>query len=284
MPTSDPPDAAAERTPAGEAMPANAGRSSARSPLVRAMVAQRENAVVVGAALLALHGMSYVFPDYIIPGLPRIFAATAHILRTQTYDVFMTLLRLLEGIGAALVLGVALGVLMGISRPVARFGTAALNIVMAIPALSWILFAILWFKATEVRIFFIVFIISLPFYAMNSYDGIRALPPDLIEAIEVFRPTRGQVARILVVPHVVPYVVMTTKSVLGYSLRITVFAELIGAAVGIGARLLHAHEGFRIDQVFGWTIILVALNFLLQGAVGMGARHFLRWRPERLLR
>lgn len=244
----------------------------------------RETLVVVAAVLLALQVGSFFAPKYILPSIPEILRAARSILVGDTRDITATLLRLFEGIGAAFLLGSLLGMTMGALPAVARYGRPLLNIVVAIPALNWILFAILWFGSPEVRVFFVVVIISLPFYALNVYEGIRGLPADLLEAVEAFRPTRVQTVRLLLLPHTVPYIIMTTKSVLGYAIRITIFAELIGTAIGIGARLNAAQSQFQIDAVFAWTAILVIINFVLQAGIEAVDRRLLRWRPEQAVR
>jgi NitT/TauT family transport system permease protein len=83
-----------------------------------------------------------------------------------------------------------------------------------------------------------------------------------------------------VIPHIVPYIFLTTKSVIGYAIRMAVFAELIASAIGIGSRMNLAQSTFRIDQVFAWTFLLVVLNIALQAAVSAVEKVALKWRPE----
>ena len=66
---------------------------------------------------------------------------------------------------------------------------------------------------------------------------------------ESFRPSRLQMLRYLIVPQVIPYVFMTTKSTVGYAFRMLIFAELIGSSVGIGALMGLAQASFRMDDV-----------------------------------
>ena len=117
--------------------------------------------------------------------------------------------------------------------------------------------------------FFILLVILLPFYALNVYEGVRALPKELVDMIESFRPSRWQVLRYLILPHIVAYIFLTTKSVIGYAIRMVIFAELVASAVGIGARMNLAQSTFRIDQVLAWTFFLVILNL---AAAGVGER------------
>jgi NitT/TauT family transport system permease protein len=102
--------------------------------------------------------------------------------------------------------------------------------------------------------------------------------------IESFRPSRWQVLRYLILPHIVAYIFLTTKSVIGYAIRMVIFAELVASAVGIGARMNLAQSTFRIDQVLAWTFFLVILNLLLQAFVNGLERISLKWRSEATVR
>ncbi len=176
--------------------------------------------------------------------------------------VFVTILRLIAAVAFSMLLGIVFGVVMGMLPAVRPYLRALVIIDTGVPALSWMLIAIFWFKDPETRIFFILVVILLPFYALNVYEGIRALPKDLLDMIESFRPTRWQVMRYLVGPHIVQYIFLTTKSVIGYAIRMTIFAELIASAIGVGSRMGLAHSNFHIDQLLAWTFFLIALSLI----------------------
>ena len=146
------------------------------------------------------------------------------------------------------------------------------------------LVAVFWFKNPEMRLFFIMVVIVVPIYALNVHDGIRAMPKEWLEMCESFRPSRWQVLRYLILPHIVPYVLMTTKSTVGYATRMLIFAELIGSSLGIGARMGLAQATFHMESVIAWTVLLVVMNMCAQGTVGLIERYLLRWRDEAAVR
>ncbi|MGG2362420.1 hypothetical protein ACE4Z5_26135, partial [Salmonella enterica] len=88
----------------------------------------------------------------------------------------VTVARLLVAAGFSIVVGTAIGCAMGMFMPIRPYLRSLVVIDSGIPALSWMLIAVFWFKAPEARIFFILTVILLPFYALNVHDGIRALP------------------------------------------------------------------------------------------------------------
>jgi NitT/TauT family transport system permease protein len=238
------------------------------------------NIVVVLVIVVAMQLWSEVAPPYIMPA-PRISgAAILNALGSDYLQILITVIRLVVAVLFALVVGSVLGALMALVRPLQPFLKSIIFIDTGVPALSWMLFAIFWFKAPEARVFFILAMILLPFYALNVADGIRALSRDLVEMAETFRPTRWQLFRLLILPHTIPYILMTTRSIIGYAIRMTVFAELLSVSTGIGARMGLAQSNFQMEGVIAWTVILVVLNLLIQALVAAVEKSLLHWRPE----
>jgi NitT/TauT family transport system permease protein len=278
-----------DRTPAAEG-PAAAGLVK---PLAVAIEVRRNpearrdivaTCIVVVLLLAAMEITSRFVPDYIMPSPVAVWNAARELFFSDPYHVAVTLVRLTISVTIAMITGVLIGLAMGMSASVRPFLKAIVVIDTGIPALSWMLIAVFWFKNPEARIFFILLVILLPFYALNVYEGVRALPKELVDMIESFRPSRWQVLRYLILPHIVAYIFLTTKSVIGYAIRMVIFAELVASAVGIGARMNLAQSTFRIDQVLAWTFFLVILNLLLQAFVNGLEKISLKWRAEATVR
>jgi NitT/TauT family transport system permease protein len=242
-----------------------------------ALIAPIVVAILLG---IVMEIASRFVPDYIMPSPVTVMVSVKEILFRDLGQVAVTLGRLGMAIGFSMVVGVAMGLFMGASKKLGPYMRALVIIDTGIPALSWMLVAVFWFKDAETRIFFILTVILLPFYALNVYEGMKAIPKDWIDMMESFRPSRWQMMRYLIIPHIISYIFLTTKSVIGYAIRMVIFAELVASAVGIGARMSLAQSTFRIDQVLAWTFLLVLLNLLFQWFVGYVERHALKWRAE----
>lgn len=259
--------------------------ASARSGVAARSRGDLVPTIVVSLGLVAaIQIASWFVPPYVIPAPIDILRATGRILSGDLSNIGITALRLLIAVLFAMTTGVLLGIAMGTQPKIRPYLRSLVIIDTGVPALSWMLVAIFWFKDPEVRIFFILSVILIPFYALNIYDGIRALPKELVDMVESFRPNRWQVMRFLIGPHIVPYILLTTKSVIGYAIRMVIFAELVASAVGIGARMNLAQSTFHIDTIFAWTLLLVVFNLALQALVAALERIVLRYRPEATIR
>lgn len=238
------------------------------------------NAVVIALLVAAMEVWSWYVPPFIMPSPERTMAYAWKALQNDYVHIALTVARLLVAVLAALVIGTIIGALMALVRPLEPFLKSIVVIDTGVPALSWMLFAIFWFEHAEARVFFILLMILIPFYALNVFDGIRALSTELVQMVETFRPSRSQVLRLLIGPHIVPYLLMTTKSIIGYATRMTVFAELVSVSSGMGARMGLAQSSFQMEGVLAWTVILVAANLIIQAIVIVLEKWLLRYRPE----
>jgi ABC-type nitrate/sulfonate/bicarbonate transport system permease component len=82
----------------------------------------------------------------------------------------------------------------------------------------------------------------------------------------------------LMLPAIVPTIFTSWKVNISLAIRVVTIAELVGAVTGIGHQLSVAQELFSVADVFAWTIVLVALLFLLEAVVARAEAHLLRWR------
>ncbi len=240
--------------------------------------------IVVGALALTIQIASQFVPPFVMPAPVDILKAVWKILENDSWHIAVTALRLLLAISFALVAGVLIGVIMGMFPRVRPYLGCIITIDTGIPALSWMLLAIFWFREPEVRIFFILSVILIPFYATSVFESIRGLSRDYIDMLESFRPRRMQSLRYLIIPHIVPDVLTTTKSIVGYGIRMAVFAELLASAIGVGSRMSLAQSNFRVDEVLAWTLVLVVANLGLQELISNLDKVLLRWRPEVVVR
>jgi NitT/TauT family transport system permease protein len=237
--------------------------------------------ILVVAALWQLS--SYFLPPILAPSLGDIGRALIKTLTSfaDLANLGATVARLLVSLVVSFLLGGVLGVVMALSEPTRRYVEPLLHMIQGIPALSWVVFAVIWFAQVEPRILFVLIITTVPNFALHIQDAVRAVPRDLWELTRAFRATRLQTIGTLVVPAVVPEVLTAWKVNVGNATRVAVVAELVGATLGIGYQLLSAQQVFNMAGAIAWTIDLVLALAVIQMVLSAIERYLLRWRPPR---
>ena len=214
-------------------------------------------------------------PAFAIPSLARIGRS---LLTITPIDVLVTLARVIGALIASFVLGVALATLMYQSQRLESYLRPMIRLFMAVPVISWILFAVLWFRGVEFRIAFVLVAVCGPVFLIDAFDAMRNVPRELRRMVRSFRPTALQYFGKLMFPAIVPNLITSWKINLSLAIRVVTIAELVGAVTGIGHQLAVAQELFSVADVFAWTLVLVALLFLLEAVVARVERRVLRWR------
>lgn len=224
--------------------------------------------------------LSYVFPPYLFPPVPAIISRTIDILITGSllHDVLLTAGRIFGGLFGAFILGTILAVVIGQSRTMENFISPVLTFFQGIPALSWVVFAIIWFKGTEFRIFFIMVMTTLPAFTFQILDALRSMSKDLYEMTMSFRPSKSKVLRYLIIPTIVPGILTAWKVNLGNAARVVVVAELVGATGGVGYQLLRQQQLFDMAGAMAWTLQLVIFVLVVQQTINGIEAWALRYR------
>jgi NitT/TauT family transport system permease protein len=215
-------------------------------------------------------------PPFAIPSLLRIAKSIATVTPA---DIAVTLARVIGALIASFVLGLALAMAMYRSERFEKYLHPMIRILMAVPVVSWILFAVLWFPGVEFRIGFVLVVVCGPVFLVDTLDAMRSVPRELRHMMRSFRPTTLQYFIKLMLPAIIPTIFTSWKVNISLAIRVVTIAELVGAVTGIGHQLSVAQELFSVADVFAWTIVLVALLFLLEAMVARVEARLLRWRP-----
>ena len=233
---------------------------------------------VVLAALWQVAALN--FPKYLFPPLLDVLWRTLDIFASwpQFMQVLATVGRILGGLAGAFVIGVVLAIVMARSGTLDRFFTPILNFFQGIPALSWVVFAIIWFHGIEFRILFIMVVTSLPAFTFQVLDALRGVSRDLFEMVLSYRPTRRKLFRAMILPAILPDIMTAWKVNLGNASRVVVVAELVGATGGVGYELLMQQQQFDMAGALAWTLQLVFFVLISQQIIALIEAYAFRYR------
>jgi NitT/TauT family transport system permease protein len=241
-----------------------------------------EMLISLGALLLSWQVASLFLPEYVLPGIQMIFQEFLKMAREGTlwWDTLLTLDRIVRGLVFGFIIGAAFGAVMGTMKKTEPYVIPIVNFIMGVPALSWTLIVILWFRGTETRILVLMIAISFPVFAHSVLDAIKGVSKEWMEMTLVFRPTQWQVFRMLILPSIIPHVLTAWKVTVGFAVRVVIVAELVGASTGVGYRMVQQQSLLNMSGVLAWTLVLVVSGLGMQFLISMVESRLLRWRPS----
>jgi NitT/TauT family transport system permease protein len=238
-------------------------------------------AISIGLLAAAWQIASLLFPSFLFPSIPAIVGRTIEIFLSGPllFDVMVTGLRIFAGLLGAFVFGGIIALLIAWSPKLENYANPILMFLQGIPALSWVVIAIIWFHGSEFRIFFIMVMTTLPAFTFQILDAFRSMSKDLFEMTMAFRPRRWTLFRVLIVPTILPGVLTAWKVNLGNAARVVVVAELVGATGGVGYELLRQQQLFDMAGAIAWTLQLVLFVLIFQQTIAAIETWMLRYRP-----
>ncbi len=245
---------------------------------------------LIGKRLALLAGIvgawwlfSLTLPHYILPGPPRVYEAFKLIHNNGDLwaNLGITLGRVGVGFTLAALVSVPLGIALGAVHKLGEFFEPVLPVLNTVSSAIWAIFAIIWFGISNATTIFVVFMTAMPLIITNVWQGTRSVNADFIELAHTLRMPGWKVMTKIYLPTILPYFFSGARLAFGFGWRVSLVAETLGASSGVGYRLRQAADLIQTDQVFAWTITMIAMMAVLEmGAFKPLENHLFRWKKE----
>ena len=192
--------------------------------------------------------------------------------------VWATLWRVLAGFGLGAAAGIAFGALSGSVETLRRLIDPTLQALRAIPSIAWVPLFILWlgiFEASKVAL--IAVGVFFPVY-LGVAGAILSVDRKLVEVGRVFRLSRLQLTRRILLPAVLPSALIALRSGLGLGFMFVVAAEFMGASEGLGYLLVDGQQMGKPDQILAAIIAFALLGKAADSVLVLATKPLVRWQ------
>jgi ABC-type nitrate/sulfonate/bicarbonate transport system permease component len=182
-----------------------------------------------------------------------------------------------SGYAIAVIVGIAIGVLLGTVRALEEATRPFLEVLRAIPGVAVLpVFVVLLGIEMPMKIALIAFGCVWP-VLLNTVDGVRGIEPLLLDVARSYRI--GPVRRLtsIVLRGASPQIFAGARTALAIAIIIMVVAETVGGSGGIGYFLLTAERNFAITSMWGAIIALGLLGYVLNILFRLLESVVLRW-------
>ncbi|HPQ96109.1 MAG TPA: ABC transporter permease [Thiolinea sp.] len=195
------------------------------------------------------------------------------------FHLGMTLFRVLCSFVLAMLIGVALGILMGSRSCWDRWLDALLILGLNIPALVTIILCYIWFGLNEVAAILAVALNKIPSVTVMVREGARAVDQGLMEVAQVYRVSRRDTLLKVYLPQLYPYLFGAARNGLALIWKIVLVVELLGRSNGVGFQLGIFFQFFDIAGILAYTLAFVLVVFAIEALLLRPLeQHLNRWR------
>jgi len=214
---------------------------------------------------------------FVVPS-PTTTAAALHALVINkdfwSDTIFPTLIRAFVGGANAAFIGITLGVLAGRFALLDGILEPPRLFLSAIPAPVFVILALLWVGVDDITIVLTVAVMLIPLFYVAARDGLRGSDQALLEMAQVYRFTGLQIWQFIQFPAVLISLIPASRVAIANALRLTILAEILVSAGGIGEEISMSRQYLETDKLFAFVILLVTFIGLLELAMG-------HWLPDR---
>jgi ABC-type nitrate/sulfonate/bicarbonate transport system permease component len=193
-------------------------------------------------------------------------------------DAWVTLREVVLGFALALISGLALAVLIHLSKSARRAVYPLLVASQTIPIVVLAPILVVWFGFGIFPKLLIIALICFFPITVNAYDGLRSVDPDLLKMMRTLGAGRGQTLRRAELPWALPFIFSGAKIAVAVAVIGAVFAEWAGADSGLGHLILVSSGELSTSLTFAAIVVLSAIAICLFALLALVERRVVTWK------
>lgn len=190
-------------------------------------------------------------------------------------------------IGAALI-GFVIGAVPGALIPLALRRLPIINAIIdpyilagyALPKLAMTPLLIIWFGIGIWSKVALVASTSFFFLFYNTDVGVRGINPQLIRMAEIVGARESSVARLIVWPAALPYILAGVRVSLPFAIGGAAISEMLSSSHGLGFLIQSSAMLFDATGSFAAIVALTIILMVVNIAVNRSEQRLFSWRPE----
>ncbi|WP_034945340.1 ABC transporter permease [Erwinia oleae] len=177
--------------------------------------------------------------------------------------ISVSLARALGAFAVAILLGVPLGLLMGLSATLAAVLNPFVQFLRPLPKIALIPLAVVWLGIGEASKFFLIFIATFLSVVVGASAAVERIGRSRIRVAQTLGASRKQIFSRVVLPDALPELFTTVRLSIGIGWTSLIAAEMVAASSGLGWMVINASSYLRTDIVMLGILLLGGIGYLL---------------------
>lgn len=182
--------------------------------------------------------------------------------RSIPIAVLASMQRMVVGYVLSVIVGVMLGIALErwvwLDNSVGSFVMG----LQSLPSICWLPLALLWFGLNERAILFVVVMGALFTITTATQDGIRSVPPLLVQAGRTLGASRGKLYFEVIIPAALPSILTGLKAGWSFAWRSLMAGELLYSDLGLGRILTTGRELGDMALVLATIVVIIGVGMV----------------------
>jgi ABC-type nitrate/sulfonate/bicarbonate transport system permease component len=229
--------------------------------------------------VLAWWLISENFSSFFFPPLSKILSALYRDLSSGLLigHLAVSLGNMALGLIYAIVLGITFGLFIGAFKLLRQATEPLLNFLRSVPPAAIVPLVIIAMGIGSTPKIFIIALACFWPVLLNTIDGVRGIPPQMMETTRAFRiPMRLLFWRVLLMA-ALPQIMAGIRIAIAVALVLMVISEFFGASSGIGFYINEAKQRFAMVETWAGTLVIGILGYVLSSAFLKFEHWMLAW-------
>jgi len=239
--------------------------------------------VVLGFLLLwQILAVTEILPPEDFPPPTQVAVALGQLLITPALwaDVGSTLAGWAVSLAIAVVLGTAVGVVLGRVPAVQALFTPVIEFLRPIPSIALIPLVILTIGGGKPGEIFLAAYAAVWQMLVAAIYAVGSVDPVTAETARAFSFSRRDTLRWLTLPSMLPGLVTGVRIASATSLIIVITSEILIGVPGLGAGLNPARNAAALDRMYAYIVVIGLVGYGLNAAIRAAERRVISWHPS----
>jgi sulfonate transport system permease protein len=189
----------------------------------------------------------------------------------------VSLFRIAYGFSAGVLLALALGLIMGLSRRAEAYIWPTFKVINLVPVVGWIPLLILVVGIDEALKIILIAKAALVPMTINVFKGVRNIPQPLTEVAQVYQLRTWSKFKNLVLPGAFVSFIGGLRLSLASAWGALVAVELLASSEGIGYVMVYGRQIFQLDVVMATVIVIGLVGFAFDVLISLLQKKFRGW-------
>jgi nitrate/nitrite transport system permease protein len=190
------------------------------------------------------------------------------------YQVLYSLGRVLTGFGIAVLIGIPVGFLIGMSDTFNRAWQPLIQILRPVSPLAWLPIGLLLFKSVNPSAIFVIVITCIWPTVLNTAAGVKAIPQDYMNVSQVLQLGKWEITRRILLPATLPYIITGMRLSLSIAWMVIVAAEMLTGGIGIGFYVWDEWNNLNVKSIIVAIVVIGVVGILLEAIMNRVQKHF----------
>ena len=230
---------------------------------------------LVGNTLQLINPMFMSAPSLVFKAAVQLFASGEiwNDLRVSGLEFFW-------GYILSVIVAIPFGIMVGWYKRASYVFDPFINAMNATPRVALLPLVIIWLGIGILSKVGIIFLGAVFPILINTRDGVKTTPYNLLTAARSFGASEWQIFRSVVLPSTVPFILTGLRLGVGRALIGVMVGELYAATAGIGFMITVAGATFQTDKVFVGVLIFALTGMIAMELLTKLEGRFDKWRPK----